>query len=70
MRKATGPAVKTLADVIEVNTFKESAKVVVVGYFDQAEGTEFSALSAAAVSDDDLTYGFTSDAAAAKGARV
>jgi len=70
IRKATGPPAVELADADAVSDFKDSAKVVVVGFFDKLEGAEYDAFIAAASADEDITYGVTTDATAASDAAV
>jgi protein disulfide-isomerase A1 len=59
MRKTTGPAAKELATTEDVTAFIDSAKVVVVGYFEKLEGTEYDIFMAVAKSDEDNTFGVT-----------
>ncbi|EGD81431.1 hypothetical protein PTSG_02152 [Salpingoeca rosetta] len=70
VRKATGPPAVELADVDAVNSFKESGKVVVVGYFDKLDGHEYKAFIDAAKADEDISYGVTTNADAASDAGV
>jgi len=72
MRKITGPPVKHLETDEDVEAFKSSAKVVVVGFFESVDSDEYKALEKHAISDDDVLFGYTlsADVATASGASV
>jgi len=61
--KKTGPAATDLADVDAAKAFKDSADVVVIGYFNEKSKDAFIAT---ADSIDDIPFGVTSDAAVAE----
>jgi len=59
MRKATGPPAKELASKDDVAAFIDSAKVVIVGYFDKLEGADYDTFIATAKADEDNSFGVT-----------
>jgi protein disulfide-isomerase A1 len=64
INKKTGPTAKVLDDKDAAVAFKEEHEVAVIGYF--PEGSDSAAFIAAADSVDDIPFGITSDADAAK----
>lgn len=66
VKKKTGPAAKALDSVDDANTFKDSADVVVVGFFKDADAAEAKAFLDVAGGMDDVPFGISSDAAVLK----
>lgn len=60
LNKKTGPPAKALEDADAFTAFKESASVVVVGYFADQESDAAKAFLGAAETDDDAAYGISS----------
>lgn len=60
MKKATGPAAKTLASAADLEVMQASNAVFVLGYFADIEGANAKAFLAAAGRDDNTAYAMSS----------
>lgn len=60
LKKKTGPPAKTLTSAEEAKAFSESAEVVVVGFFADAESEAAKAYAGAADTIDEIMFGITS----------
>lgn len=63
--KKTGPPAKTLTSADEAATFKDSAKVTIVGYFSDVESDPAKAYLEAAAETDDYPFSITTDSSVA-----
>uniref|UniRef100_A0A7E4UVE4 Protein disulfide-isomerase n=1 Tax=Panagrellus redivivus TaxID=6233 RepID=A0A7E4UVE4_PANRE len=61
LKKKAGPVAKELKTADDVNDFKDTADVVVVGYFESADSDDAKAFLEAAASIDDIPFGIISD---------
>uniref|UniRef100_A0AC35THF3 Protein disulfide-isomerase n=1 Tax=Rhabditophanes sp. KR3021 TaxID=114890 RepID=A0AC35THF3_9BILA len=70
LKKKTGPAAKPLKTTDEASEFKDSAEVVVIGYFKAEDSDEAKAFLEAAATMDDVPFAITSDAEVASELKV
>jgi len=70
LKKKTGPPAKELKTAADVNDFKESADVVVVGYFKDTKSDDAKAFMEAASTTDDVPFAIVHDKDAAKALEV
>uniref|UniRef100_A0A7E4W1L6 Protein disulfide-isomerase n=1 Tax=Panagrellus redivivus TaxID=6233 RepID=A0A7E4W1L6_PANRE len=61
LKKKSGPVAKELKNADDVNDFKDSADVVVVAYYENADSADAKAYLEAAASIDDIQFGIVSD---------
>lgn len=61
LKKKAGPVAKELKTADDVNDFKDSADVVVVGYFESINSVDSKAFLEVAASIDDIPFGVISD---------
>ncbi|XP_068119309.1 protein disulfide-isomerase [Hyperolius riggenbachi] len=64
LKKRTGPAATTLADLAAVSALVDASEVVVIGFFKDPESALTKVFLQAAEAVDDLQFGITSDDAA------